>query len=173
MQLSNPHQPNINMRRTLLVVLLACALFTSTLGWVPSRQGGFVPKYQAKYFLTKLFIALYNCETYTLRSLLAPDFKQFLFNEIRYREKVVSGLPSLCTGRIRPKFRFRIIARQDPRSFIVQIKVFKGYELAFTLNHSYTLRRRRRCSRKLKTCYELASSVNQLRISDLRPFGIH
>ncbi len=149
------------MRRTL----------TSTLGWVPSRQYSFVSKYQAKNFLKRLFSALSNCQFHTLRGLLAPDFKQYIFNSIGTRERSVASLRRQCVGPIVPQFKFRIIARQDSRSFAVQVRVFRRSKVLFTLNNNCTLRRRRRCSKKLKTCFELASSVNHLRRSDLLPFG--
>ncbi len=175
-QLQNRHQPNAKMRFTLLVVFLASTLLTVTLGKLPSRKCSFVPKRDAKNYFFRLSIAINKCDFATYRALIAPEFKFYGFNAILNRDQLVSVLRSLCAARIRPRFKFRIIARQDPRSFIVEVKVFRKSKLAFTLNNNYVIRRRRRrsrrCPKKLKTCYVVVSNANHLRVSDFSSFGL-
>lgn len=162
------------MRRGLITFILTSALLSIAVGFkiFPSNKCDFVTKRDAEIYLTQLFHSINNCKISTFRSLLTPNFEQFVFNGIRSRDDIVGVLRLLCTAKFQPRFVRRIIARQDPSSFAVELKTFKGSKLVFTLNNNYTLLRLRHCPRHFKTCFQLFSSVNHLRVSDLGPFEI-
>ncbi len=161
------------MRRSLLTVLLASALLSVAMGeFFPSSKCSIVSEYQANNFITELFHSINNCKIATFRSLLTADFQQYVFDGVRSRDDIVGILRTLCGLPVPPRFVPRIIARQNSKSFIVEAKTFKGHTLLYTLNNNYTLRRRFYCPKKFKTCFQLVSSVNHLRVTDLEPFGV-
>lgn len=161
------------MRQSFVTIVLASVLLSFATGkLLHARKCDYVTKSEANNYLTQLFDSINNCKFSTFRALLTPNFQQFVFNGIRSRDDIVGVLNLLCRAREQPRFEFKIIARQDPRSFAVAVKTFRGSKLEFTLNNNYSLRRRFLCPRKLKTCFQLFSSVNHLRVTDLAPFGV-
>ena len=131
-----------------------------------------VPKSAAVKFIDALFTTINKCQVDAFRKLVTPGFKQFVFNGINSRSEVADLLTTICSGTTTPVWKARVLHRVDARTFAVEVKVFKGKTLLFTLNNSYTLayyiygRYPRRRSLKLE------SSINVLRPSDLAPFSI-
>lgn len=162
---------NISAKHALALAMCVVALVPASAYSVaypaPQPTCATVSTSDAVHFLHALFTTINKCQPSGLSSLLTPDFKQYVFGGIRSRTAIVALLTRICYASTTPTWKPRLLHRIDARTFAVEVKVFKGYTLLFTLNNSYTLVRD-----PATGYYKLESSVNVLRASDLAPFGI-